>query len=275
MQPWTQTDVMLKTLLSAYGITDKFRVAHYFIARHLAGRYRHKVDNGKMSIRFRDNLSLDISIQNGGLSAYYEIWCQKAYGCLSDFIPAAGNYIVDVGANIGIYSLWAGRRVADTGMIFSIEPHPSAYELLRRNIYNNGFPGKTFNVGCSDSEGFLNLSFDPSTLVTSSFQIRTGERVEKALVPVKRLDDLIDDISPNRISILKIDVERWEMQVLKGAEETLKLVDRAVLEIQGEDAVNAVSDYLMARDFDVVHEIGGVWNDPELHIIYFRRKGIR
>jgi FkbM family methyltransferase len=64
-------------------------------------------------------------------------------------------------------------------------------------------------------------------------------------VPVRRLDDVLIDMSAERIGLLKIDVEGWELQVLDGAQDCLRRTDLVVLEI-GRDKPSSIEERLAA-----------------------------
>jgi FkbM family methyltransferase len=129
-----------------------------------------------------------------------------------------GDTVVDAGANIGSLSLLASS-LAKNGKIFSIEANPRTFKYLKQNIALNKKENVyLFNTALGDTTGeimFSDTSSDDQNKVTND---KTGLRV-----PIIRLDEL--NIDERRVSLFKIDVEGFELFVLKGAQELLKKTD--------------------------------------------------
>ena len=266
-RPWTRRDVAVKTLFAARGLSSRRAVARYLIRR-----FRRTRDAWTGRIRFNDGMELEVSSSLGGLSAYYEIFIQQVYGREPDFIPSGEDMVVDVGASIGIYSIWAAMRQGAGATLLSIEPHPESFTLLERNVRMNGIRAHLFNVGCSDASGSLELHFDPSHLVTSSFHGIGAGRASIG-VPVRTLDELVlGTPGPKHRLLLKIDVEGWELSVLRGATRSLERASRVVMECGDEEAAGDAVGYLGDHGFQLANIVERVWNDPHLRILYFRKR---
>jgi FkbM family methyltransferase len=135
-------------------------------------------------------------------------------------LPPNGVFL-DVGANVGIHTLAAARRLAPgRGAVLAFEPHPANYRALVQNVALNAYERVTAeNLGLSDSHAVLTGASSPDggnwSLASQGdfcFDVR--------LVP---LDDYLQDHSVSRIDVVKIDVEGAEVQVLRGARQTFKL----------------------------------------------------
>jgi len=133
--------------------------------------------------------------------------------------------VVDVGAYVGAYSLRACREGA---RVIALEPDPDNYAILRMNIELSGCADrvKPLMIVAGFREGLLpfyrGLSSDTSSIV-QGFRVATSE--VEAYVKVDTLDNILarEGLAPHsRIDYLKIDVEGAEVDVLRGAEETLK-----------------------------------------------------
>ena len=127
---------------------------------------------------------------------------------------SSGDTVIDVGANIGSISLSLLSVLGPRGHILAIEPHPRIFSFLKDNIRINKNSDciVALNIALGGKEGMENFS-DISD--DSQNHIVCGsERVLR--VPIKRLDS----IAPSgEIALLKIDVEGYEPEVLRGAEE--------------------------------------------------------
>ncbi len=152
---------------------------------------------------------------------YYEV----AYGRLVARIIGPGWSFVDVGANVGFYTLMAAQS-AD--QVYSFEPNPGLLEWLRGNIAVNGFRNVTvFDFGLSDQEAVLELQQSNSGLGEAT--LRGGVKFDRtSKICVTRGDDVLPQPPEGRPIFIKIDVEGWEHHVLRGLEQILRGPDVVV-----------------------------------------------
>lgn len=135
--------------------------------------------------------------------------------------------VVDVGANIGFFSVGVGLKLGN-GRVLSAEPMPEVYSRLSRNIEKNGLSQKAilFNGAVSDRSGTLEIQSisgleEYSSLGSIRHPAALGKDVTKSAVPTARLDDLVahHNLKPG---LIKIDVEGAESLVFAGAQAVLK-----------------------------------------------------
>jgi len=146
-------------------------------------------------------------------------------------ILSPGMTVVDVGANFGHHSVVFSKIVGAKGRVLAIEPQRVMYNLLNGNIVINGLNNvETFRCALGESHGFTYLwpiSYDNTenfgalgvyTGDANSKQANEGEKIE-----VRTLNELINNSIENNGSIdfIKIDVQTFELYVLKGALDTL------------------------------------------------------
>ncbi len=131
-----------------------------------------------------------------------------------------GDTFVDVGANIGVYSLHVARKLKSVGSVFALEPSPDAFKLLQQNIEMNSF-GRvvtTIHAAASCREGQLYLAGDPKKW--NSLQLH--ENPPGAAIRVTTIDHVL--AAPDKracFHFLKIDAEGVESDVLEGATESI------------------------------------------------------
>jgi FkbM family methyltransferase len=130
-----------------------------------------------------------------------------------------GDIFVDVGANIGYYSLLASRLVGPSGRVYAIEASPTIYASLIENIRLNGCPNITpIHAAASDARGELSIwladarNRGHSTTVTQ-LALAAGMRCE-ATVPADTIGGLIGADVLRRARLVKIDVEGAERAVV-------------------------------------------------------------
>jgi FkbM family methyltransferase len=142
--------------------------------------------------------------------------------CITQFIKARlkpGDCFIDVGANIGYYSLLSASLVGKTGRIVAIEASPKVYAHLIENLHLNGVQNVlALNVAASDSPGELNLFEGDNCLqiTTSASWAREWKCSFVGKVQALPLEMLVSKEELRAARIIKIDVEGAEWNVCKG-----------------------------------------------------------
>jgi FkbM family methyltransferase len=122
-----------------------------------------------------------------------------------------GDHVVDVGANIGYYTLLFSTLVGPKGRITAIEPSPENLIELETNVSANHLA----NVSIFDKAAGDRRSGVPMRAGINSGVALSGDGAFTAQM------ETVDDLISNRVNILKIDVEGYECEVLKGAQRVL------------------------------------------------------
>ncbi|MBA2945189.1 FkbM family methyltransferase [Streptomyces himalayensis] len=126
-----------------------------------------------------------------------------------------GDVVVDVGAHYGSYTLPLAQLVGAQGCVFAVEPAEHARAVLSRNIRMNHLRNVRLlpvAAGAESTRGNLHLHDDRSR---ASMQETWEQRTDVQQVEVVRLDDVVP--SGHRISLIKMDIEGYEPQALRGA----------------------------------------------------------
>ena len=146
---------------------------------------------------------------------------------IAEFVP--GDVLVDVGANVGMYSLWAAKTRG--AGVYAFEPEAQNYALLNRNIALNNVGGqiKAYCLALSDRAGYSELHLSTLQLGASCHSL--GERVNFKREPMMpaysqaciaaRLDDLVAEGVVPAPTYIKIDVDGFEPKVIAGARRVL------------------------------------------------------
>ena len=134
-----------------------------------------------------------------------------------------GDIVLDIGAHIGYYTLIMASLVGDRGKVFAFEPEPSNFNLLKKNLESNGYQNIVLeNKAVSDKNGYTNLYLCKDN--SGMHRIYPSKYCEGQIkVDEIKLDDyFMDSDLKNKISVVKIDVEGTELDVLEGLKEILK-----------------------------------------------------
>lgn len=127
-----------------------------------------------------------------------------------------GDLCIDVGANIGYFSVLAGHCVGESGQVFAFEPAPANAELLQRNIALNRMQQHCLVevAGLADQAGEATLYLHPDNLGDHQLYV-PNPQLNSVVVRLLRGDDYFAD-RPGPVSLVKIDTQGAEYQVVKG-----------------------------------------------------------
>lgn len=141
-----------------------------------------------------------------------------------------GDLFVDIGANIGSYTILASGAVG--AECISVEPIPSTFYLLNENINLNRLTGhvEALNIGIGEDEGILRFTAGLDTV--NHVLCNSEKNVKTVEVPVRPLNDLLANQEP---LLIKIDVEGFETNVVSGAYKVLSRPSllAVILELNG------------------------------------------
>ena len=126
-----------------------------------------------------------------------------------------GDIWIDVGANIGLVSLCAVSRIGQHGRGFAFEPHPFAYQRLERHVSMNRIQClRCANVALGSENKTALLTMRPHLGQSSLIGVH-DQALETITVPVMRGDDVLS-LPGGEVALLKVDVEGYELEVLRG-----------------------------------------------------------
>lgn len=144
-----------------------------------------------------------------------------------------GQVVVDVGANVGYYTLLASRLVGAEGHVVGVEAHPHLAELLRRNVVLNDVRNvSAFHRAAWSGPDELRFHLRSHYAANSSVGSLGAKGLAdlddsevEVVVPAAAVDDLLADVpalSSTPVDVVKIDVEGAEVQVVRGMRRTLQ-----------------------------------------------------
>lgn len=158
------------------------------------------VFGGKMFVDTRDTILAPHLLLNGDWEHWIRSFLQRT------LMP--GMRFVDVGAQVGWYTLLAWQLVGQSGWVEAFEPVPRHAQLLRQSLQINGCPIRVSTAAASNARGVLPFSWEYGNG-------RVGEEPEGDAEPIEvecvRLDEHFE-----AVDFVKIDAERHEPQVLEG-----------------------------------------------------------
>ncbi len=141
-------------------------------------------------------------------------------GYLAKYSLKAGDTVIDCGAYVGEFTLYAARAVGKTGQVIAFEPDPAAFKRLRENIALNELDNVILiNKGVWSED--TALEFSGGDQGANFFNQNTANKISYK-VPVVSIDSEIERLGIKRIDFIKMDVEGAETEALKGSRVVLK-----------------------------------------------------
>lgn len=180
-----------------------------------------------------------------------------------------GDVVLDVGAHIGIFTVYASKKVGESGKVFSFEPEPENLRILKKNVAINGCSNvQVFPFALSNEEGNIKLFVQE---LPGRHSIMGGSPVD-IQVPVRKLDDVVYELALSRVNVLKIDAEGAESKILSGAKKTLAISNNVILEVHMKYVtLDSITRILSESGFQC--EI--LYDDPYAAILYCRSTGLK
>lgn len=170
-----------------------------------------------------------------------------------------GATVIDVGANVGMYSMAASRLVGPQGRVLAYEPDPVTFGVLQRNLERNGCTNvRAFPLALSDKAGRVRLSVPDAVQAKYSYgdsyhSMTPVEADAEGGIECVTLDAHLAGIGIGRADVMKVDVEGAELACLKGASELLWGAGRPFVMVECDEALcrrfgNTVFDTLAYLD---------------------------
>lgn len=208
--------------------SERYRTARFYVRRGLS-----RIPYLPVPVRLKISDRATIEFWWSHLAPYFDenrgfldYWGNDVADlCLVWRLLQPGMVFMDVGANQGIYSLVAGKKLQNDGTVIAFEPSPREYQRLRMHFRWNGL-----SRGCAEMLALGNM-----TKRTSFFQVASGDTTRNGLraptsgdpvveIPIETitLDEYVASRGMRRLDLIKIDVEGGELDVLRGAATTLE-----------------------------------------------------
>ena len=135
-----------------------------------------------------------------------------------------GNVFIDIGANIGVYSLFSSSILGQDGRVISFEPFSKNYNLFKKNISLNNYQNiQAEKIAISDMSNDIEIYYDEEeTNLGMASSYATNSYTISETVKATTLDDYINDKNISSLDFIKIDIEGGEFKAVQGMIKTLK-----------------------------------------------------
>ena len=169
------------------------------------------IRHGKYNFNFHDDGDYEELLYH----AHWKKYFNEEYEKIKPFVKE-GDMVMDIGSNIGLFTLILSDLIGANGKVYSFEPSAYLFEKLNNNVQVNNINNvETFKVGMGSKEDETEMYFNPQQSGLSSIVERVSENCISEKISITTLDKFTDD-SDKRISFIKIDTEGYEPEVLMG-----------------------------------------------------------
>lgn len=134
-----------------------------------------------------------------------------------------GNTVMDIGSNIGLFTVAMGRSIGHDGEVIAFDPVPANIARLKSNLTNNGISTEAvYELALGAVNDKVSLKMSDDTAYASLHKVEYGLENGKVIqVDMKKLDDIWHDRGKPMVSFVKMDVEGAELDVINGGEELI------------------------------------------------------
>lgn len=210
---------------------------------------------GRVRLRYRETLGLSTILYGPFEKQELEYVCRR--------VPA-GSSVIDVGANVGLYTVALGVAVGPGGKVHAIEPLPSNIRRLKENLAENRLVNvQVHGVAVAETESEVNLQLADDPAYASTEEVTESRGTGKAIrVRALPLDSLWEGAGKPVITVVKLDVEGGELAALRGARRIMETSHPLLLvEAQTASRLEGLENLLVPLGYRYVHPPGfAPWN---------------
>jgi FkbM family methyltransferase len=196
-----------------------FRLSVDLAFSRLIGLVPKSQRNHVRQVHLRGDIKIRYRLNKGDLHSIREIWFEEAYRLPFE---ARSGVLLDLGANIGMTSLWLAKRYGFTQVI-AVEPDPNNAALVRQNLELNGIEAQVLEAAIGPKEAVARFEFSELS--------NLGKLSENgSLVPMIGVSAIVRKFAVSNFALIKIDIEGGEQELFDGPIEWLACTDAIIIE---------------------------------------------
>ncbi len=179
------------------------------------------------------SLNVDLRDQIVARLLYLEHTYEQEVLNFIEQVDLKGSVCVDVGANLGLHSVFLSGRVGEQGAVVAFEPESHNFDLLTQNLKQNQCANVVAHQkAVGDQAGIAHLQIDRVNFGDHRTVSEANGQAAIQSVEIVRLDDALTSIAEGKIKLIKIDVQGHEVAVLAGMKETIRRNPEVLLLIE-------------------------------------------
>jgi FkbM family methyltransferase len=196
-------------LRAAWRVSDDLgsfgRIASDFVLFRVIGFVQLPSVNQERTVHLRGSVALTYRLNRGDIQSFREVWLEDSY--LLPF-PLEPDTVVDLGANIGLTSLWLATRY-HIKRVIAVEASPENARLARRNLEQNGIAADVIAAAVGPHDGTVRFNLHKD----SNLGTIDPEGTE---LPMISMAKVLERLPEGAVDLLKMDIEGGEQALLDG-----------------------------------------------------------
>ncbi len=252
-------------------------------------------------IRLPDGTEFHCLNRNEALLLYTDLFEERSYLQCGVGLRS-GDTVIDVGANVGLFALQASRE-AEGVRVVALEPLPPIFAVLDANFALHRIPGVALPYGVGREKATVEFTYYPANsalsgrfaqpdldralvvqLLHNRFPRLSGAALETLAARglaaqsfscrILPLSEILRDSGVERVGLLKVDVEKAELDVLESLrDDDWDRIDQVVVEVHDVDGrLRRIGDLLRSRGFAVCERQGATFAGTDLHDVFASRR---
>lgn len=211
------------TLSVAADAASRFQLIRDFALSRVIGLLPTSERNRVREVKFVCNTKIRYRLNKGDLHAIREIWFQECYR--PPFGEPIGAFL-DLGANIGMTSLWLAKKYP-LSKVIAVEPDPRNAALARQNLEVNGISGHVLEAAVGPQDGIGQFAFSDHSIM--------GKLSDEGVpVTVMSVETIMKKFAISQFALVKIDIEGGEEALFDGPSDWLRHTDAIIIEFHPE-----------------------------------------
>jgi len=173
---------------------------------------------------------------------------------LRKYFDLKEGVFIDVGANLGKYTVLMAKKLGSKGKVIGIEPEEHTVKLLKRNVEINNLKNVfVIEKACSNKNGKSTLYLEDTIYSGGLHSLKKyGHHIKEKIIDVEKLDSVVSKLQFKRVDLIKIDVEGAELGVLQGSQKILKNYHpKIICESQDEESEKEIRKLLKKFKYNV------------------------
>jgi FkbM family methyltransferase len=217
--------------------------------------YNHILKPTQYHVYYKNN-SFEFKYKSGiTIVSFYDILVDASNsipGYIANYKLKEGDIVVDCGAYVGAFTLYAAKVVGFKGTVIAFEPDPLNYEKLLSNISLNNLTNvSAINKGVWSQNTILAFNDSHNECAHVLLDNKAESKIN---VPVVSLDSELETLGIHRVDFIKMDVEGAEIEALKGAVRVLEhndihLAIASYHEVDGKPTSSGVESLLTSNNY--------------------------
>lgn len=170
------------------------------------------------------------------------------------------DIVVDAGANIGLFTVLAAKKLNNTGKVIAIEPDNDNYNILKENIKINNLTNvEVVKKGLWSEKKQLqfNIGVRPGEHSLFENEQMSGKKIS---IECDTLDNILEELDIKQLDFMKMDIEGAEIEALNGCSNILdnykpKLVIEALHQVDGIPTYKTIIPFLKGKNYEILNQV--------------------